>query len=365
MGPVFIRNGSPPSNARMGSPTSPLWVCVGFPPLFSWMISSKSAASPLAETPFWWAAGWTPFTTGADGLRTAAPGLCRFPAAAERKKLNSILFRLFIRQIDCVRDVTLTSAELCVLPVDLWRSFDVLLRLENKKQKHICFFPEKKERMFIFFQLVWKESHKPYLPHHSSGSSSWSPRGAVGIRQGGHIVSCWCFSQTRGNADECLNCTHPLPLQTLLLLFLEVLLPLQALTLGLLAGFGVGLLFLEQENNHMKMVLFLSSFCPRLVHSWQELIQTTSLLSVEKIPRLPSKNSWNKSCCIGTIFMNLVKCFLWLILNYLCLLVDSALNVIHWVVSFLVKRVSLSWHCRCPLNTPFHNLDLIYKRRRH
>lgn len=87
IGPVFIRKGSPASNARIGSLTSALWVCGGFPPLFSWMISSKWASSPLAETPFWWAAGWTPFTTGADalcdGLRTAELGLCRFPAASE------------------------------------------------------------------------------------------------------------------------------------------------------------------------------------------------------------------------------------------------------------------------------------------
>lgn len=88
IGPVFIRKGSPPSNARMGSVTSPLccWLVLLF---FSWMISSKSA--PLAlETPFWCAVSWTPFTTGPDtlcaGLRTAAPGLCRFSGAAEKSK---------------------------------------------------------------------------------------------------------------------------------------------------------------------------------------------------------------------------------------------------------------------------------------
>lgn len=94
MGPVFIRKGSPPSNGRIGSPTSPLWVCAGLLLLFSWMISSKWAASPLAETPFWWPVGCTPFTTGpdtlCDGLRTAAPGLCRFPAA-ERSSINAII----------------------------------------------------------------------------------------------------------------------------------------------------------------------------------------------------------------------------------------------------------------------------------
>lgn len=85
IGPVFIRKGSPPSNAKMGSLTSPLWVCAGLLLLFNWMISSKSAASPLADKPFWWVAGWTPFTTGAD---TAA--LCRFPAAADWEEINKI-----------------------------------------------------------------------------------------------------------------------------------------------------------------------------------------------------------------------------------------------------------------------------------
>ncbi|TNN57374.1 hypothetical protein EYF80_032450 [Liparis tanakae] len=68
MGPVFIRKGSPPSNGRMGSPP-------GTPLGGGWAVSSKSAARPLAETPFWRAApaGCTPFATGPDAVAPGTP----------------------------------------------------------------------------------------------------------------------------------------------------------------------------------------------------------------------------------------------------------------------------------------------------
>ncbi len=60
IGPAFIMNGSPPSKAMIGSAG---WPCPLFPlPLWldSLMISSKSAASPLEDSPFWCLVGWTP-----------------------------------------------------------------------------------------------------------------------------------------------------------------------------------------------------------------------------------------------------------------------------------------------------------------
>lgn len=100
-----------------------------------------------------------------------------------------------------------------------------------------------KDEQVFSLEPVSNESHRPYLPHRSSESSSWSPRGAVQIRQ---RDQCSCFSARLWTGCNFLNSLqmmffslwpHLLPLQALLLFFLEVLLPLYALTLGLLAGF--------------------------------------------------------------------------------------------------------------------------------
>jgi len=70
IGPAFIMNGSPPSKAMIGSAG---WPCPLFPlPLWldSLMIFSKSAASPLEDSPFWCLVGWTPLMTGAASQDT-------------------------------------------------------------------------------------------------------------------------------------------------------------------------------------------------------------------------------------------------------------------------------------------------------
>lgn len=48
-------------------------------------------------------------------------------------------------------------------------------------------------------------------------------------------------------------------------------------------------------------------------------------------------------CCVWRNFINLVKCCQWHILSSLGLLVNSAFNAIHTIISFLVKSVSFAF----------------------
>lgn len=146
-----------------------------------------------------------------------------------------------------MRHLPLLSSE--SLPLTCGEALTSFCDYEEKQTNSLLFLKRPEE---VETQACLKENHTNLISCIAFPSPLHDLLKALCISDRGQWVSGWCLlrgEEVLLNSSVTFWTPHLLPLQSLLLFFLEMFLPLQPLTLGLLAGFGFSLLPLKNRRH--------------------------------------------------------------------------------------------------------------------